>query len=171
MTSQFSPTSATERTTYLPPQLPDTELDVVITVRDADQPAAEYHSFSDNRCDLGWWATMSQAKVLPVTVTAHSTLTADGQTRDHGPVAVTLSGEVNLYDPRTQAWKTDVLVPLQRSLTGSLTFDPRSMVTPEFPWVGAVGLVVSASAWYGVGLRRQVARTVVHVTGFIGYIN
>ncbi len=62
-------------------------------------------------------------------------------------------------------------MPLQRSSTGSLTFDPRTLVTPDFPWVGAIGLIVSASAWYGVGLRRQVARTVVHVSGYIGYIS
>ncbi len=84
---------------------------------------------------------------------------------------MSLTGEVNLYDPRTQAWQTDVVVPLQRSLTGTLTFDPRSLVTPEFPWVGAIGVTVSASAWYGVGLRRQIARTVVHVSSYIGYIN
>ena len=168
MTSHFSP--APERT-FVPRQLPDTELDVVVSVRDADQPAADYHSFADNQCDLGWWATMSQAKVLPITASAHSTLTANAQTRDLGPVAVSLSGEVNLYDPRSQTWQPDVLVPWQRSASGTLTFDPRSLVTPAYPWVGGLSLTVTASAWYGVGLNRQLARTVVHVFAFIGYIN
>jgi hypothetical protein len=171
MTAQFFPVPSAERTAFLPPQLPDTELDVVITVRDADQPAQAFHSFAHNHLDLGWIATMSQVKVLPITVAAHSTLTSNGQTRDRGAVPVSLSGEVSLYDPRTDRWEHGVAVPAMRGVDGTLTFDPRSTVTQEFPWVGAIGLTVSATSWYGVGLRRQIARTVVQVGGFIGYIN
>jgi hypothetical protein len=169
--SPSSPTVPDQRASLLPSP-PDVELDVVVTVRDTDQPAVAYHSFADNQCDLGWWATMDQSKVFPVTITAHDTVTTDdGRTRTVGPVAFTVTGSASLYDPRTQTWKPGVQVPVMHAASGTLVFDPRSLTTAQFPWVGAMGLSVSASASYGVGLGRRFARTVVRVSGFIGYIN
>ncbi len=149
----------------------DVELDVVITLQDGNQPAVAFHSFAANRCDLAWWATMDQSKVLPLTISAHDTIRADGRVRTLGAVAVSLTGTASLYDPSTNTWKPNVVVPAMRSTTGTLVWDPRPLATAEFPWVGGVALEVTASAVYGVGLNRQHARTRVSVSGFIGYIN
>ncbi|GGB23354.1 hypothetical protein GCM10011492_11530 [Flexivirga endophytica] len=156
-----------ERPTMLPPNpLPEVDFDVVITVSDGDQGPQGYSAFAQNYCDLGWWATMNQSKVSPVSFTARKVIG-----RASSAVPLTLAGTAALYNPVTQAWSSVVTVPTTYHPTGKVTFDPRSLVTAQYPWIGSLGLLAWASASYGVGLNRVFARTVVHADGYIGYIN
>lgn len=157
----------TNRPAMLPPDLPDVDLDVVITVGDGDQGPVNFSAFANNYFDLEWWNTMDQSKVSPVAFTAHKTV--DG--RSFGPTPLTLTGSAILWNPSRQEWSPWLAIPATYHLTGQARFDPRSMVTADWPWVYSIGIIASASASYGVGWNRQFARTVVHADGTIGYIN
>lgn len=157
-----------ERPTMLPPDpRPDVDFDVVVTVSDAAQGPTDFPAFTQNYYfDLGWWNTMDQSKVSPVNFSAHKEI---GRTRTAIPL--TLSGTAHLYNPTTQVWSAVLTIPTKYHLNGQATFDPRSLVTAQFPWIGSLGLVVWASASYGVGLHRIFARSMVHADGCIAYIN
>ncbi|GAB3493511.1 hypothetical protein [Flexivirga lutea] len=157
----------TDRPTMLPPEpRPEVDFDVVIAVSDGDQGPREFSAFAQNYFNLNWWATMNQSKVSPVTFTAHKVIGAA-----RVAVPLTLSGTAYLYSPTTQTWSSAVTVPTTHHLTGRVTFDPRSLVTTHYPWVGSIGLLAWAPASYGVGPNREFARTVVHADGYIGYLN
>lgn len=157
----------TDRPTMLPPDPgPDVDFDVVITATDGDQGPQNFSAFAQNYFDLGWWGTMNQSKVSPVSFTARKVIG-----RGSAAVPLTLSGTAYLYNPATQAWSPAVTVRTTYHATGLVTFDPRSLVTAQFPWIGSLGLLAWASASYGVGPNRVFARTVVHADGYIGYIN
>jgi len=157
-----------ERPTMLPPDpRPDVDFDVVITVSDGDQVPKDYPAFTQNYYfDLNWWNTMDQSKVSPVSFSAHKVI---GRSRTAIPL--TLSGTAYLYDPGTQALSHVVTVPTKYHLNGQATFDPRSLVTAQYPWICSIGLVAWASASYGVGVNRVFARSTVHADGCIWTIN
>lgn len=156
-----------ERPTMLPPDPnPDVDLDVVITVGDGDQAPKAFSAFAQNYFDLGWWGTMNQSKVSPVNFTARKVIG-----RSSVAVALALSGTAHLYNPTTQTWSPTVTIATTYDFDGKVTFDPRSLVTAQYPWIGSLGLIAWASASYGVGINRVFARTVVHADGYIGYIN
>lgn len=114
---------------------------------------------------------MSQARVVPLTVAARAQISTDGRIRSLGAVPVTLSGQALLYNPTTRVTGPVVQMRAQRSTSGWITFDPRSLANNAFPWVYAIGLTATASAIHGVGRNRRTASTSVSISGFIGYID
>lgn len=157
----------TEWSSLLPPDPElDVDLDVVITVRDGTRAGVAFSAATQNHFDLGWWDTMDQSKLSPVSFTAHEVIG-----RSSAAVTLTLGGTAHLYNPATQEWSPSVSIPPTYHADGRATFDPRILVTPQYPWVGSLGLVVWASAAYGVGVNRVFARTVVHADGCIASAN
>lgn len=163
------------RDRYLP-HPPDFELDTIITVSDADTGPTDFHSGTlfPGMFDLNWYGwPYSMTRVTPITITAHGAITAEnGQNRSIGPVPVTLHGFANLVNTNYPQFRRSTLeVTRRQALGGTLHFDPRELVTPDYPIVTDLYLTVSATARYGVASARRTVTTTMYVQGIQIAIN
>lgn len=140
-------------------------LDAVITVADADNGPTEFHTGHPGRFDLNWYGWPPDLSLrTPITITARAVID-DVIDRDLGPIAVSVTGEMNLTD---STGNKELQVPIHRSAPdGNLRLDPMSFVTAEYPVPFNIGLTAIATASYGALLERQSVTTTVPIFGWV----